>query len=139
MELPRHRRHAAGDAGDHRRALGPAAAGGEGSGNNSLEGDEAATRGIIRYATLDEFKQNPNFAHEGEDTPEDPDPDTSMFSNWRYDKNAWGMAIDMNSCVGCNACVVSCYAENNIAVVGRHNTMTGRFNILQPWAQHFIT
>ncbi len=101
-------------------------AGGDGSGTHSLEGNEAATRGIIRYATLDEFKENPNFAHEEEKEPEDPDPDTSMFSNWRYDKNAWGMAIDMNSCVGCNACVVSCYAENNIPVVGRHNTMTGR-------------
>ncbi len=107
---------------DHRSV----AAGGPGSGDNSLEGDEAMTRGIIRYATLDEFKQNPNFAHEGDDVPEDPDPDTSLFSNWRYDKNAWGMAVDMNSCVGCNACVVSCYAENNIAVVGRHNTQTGR-------------
>jgi MoCo/4Fe-4S cofactor protein with predicted Tat translocation signal len=101
-------------------------AGGDGKADHSLEGDEAMTRGIIRYATLDEFKQNPNFAHEGEDVPEDPDPDTSMFSNWRYDKNAWGMAVDMNSCVGCNACIVSCYAENNIAVVGRHNTQTGR-------------
>ena len=101
-------------------------AGGDGSGTHSLEGNEANTRGIIRYATLDEFKENPNFAHDEEKEPEDPDPDTSMFNNWRYDKNAWGMAIDMNSCVGCNACVVSCYAENNIAVVGRHNTMTGR-------------
>ena len=101
-------------------------AGGDGSGTHSLEGNEANTRGIIRYATLDEFKENPNFAHDEEKEPEDPEPDTSMFNNWRYDKNAWGMAIDMNSCVGCNACVVSCYAENNIAVVGRHNTMTGR-------------
>ena len=97
-------------------------AGGDGSGTHSLEGNEALTRGIIRYASLDEFKENPNFAHE----EEDPKPDDSLFANWRYDKNAWGMAIDMNSCVGCNACVVSCYAENNIAVVGRHNTMTGR-------------
>jgi MoCo/4Fe-4S cofactor protein with predicted Tat translocation signal len=101
-------------------------AGGDGSGTHSLEGNEASTRGIIRYATLEEFKQNPNFAHEEEWVPEDPEPDTSMFSNWRYDKDAWGMAVDMNSCVGCNACVVSCYAENNIAVVGRHNTKTGR-------------
>jgi MoCo/4Fe-4S cofactor protein with predicted Tat translocation signal len=107
---------------DHRSI----AAGGDGSGTHSLEGNEALTRGIIRYATLDEFKQQPNFAHEEEELSEDPEPDTSMFSNWRYDKNAWGMAIDMNSCVGCNACIVSCYAENNIAVVGRHNTMTGR-------------
>jgi molybdopterin-containing oxidoreductase family iron-sulfur binding subunit len=101
-------------------------AGGDGSGTHSLEGNEAATRGIIRYATLDEFKQNPNFAHDEETEPEDPEPETSMFGNWRYDKNAWGMAIDMNSCVGCNACIVSCYAENNIAVVGKHNTQTGR-------------
>jgi MoCo/4Fe-4S cofactor protein with predicted Tat translocation signal len=103
---------------DHRSVR----AGGDGSGTHSLEGNEALTRGIVRYATLDEFKENPNFAHE----EEDPKPDTSLFANWRYDKNAWGMAVDMNSCVGCNACVVSCYAENNIAVVGRHNTMTGR-------------
>jgi MoCo/4Fe-4S cofactor protein with predicted Tat translocation signal len=107
---------------DHRSI----AAGGDGSGTHSLEGNEALTRGIVRYATLDEFKQHPNFAHEDEEVAEDPKPDDSLFSSWRYDKNAWGMAIDMNSCVGCNACIVSCYAENNIAVVGRHNVQTGR-------------
>ena len=40
---------------------------------HSLEGNEALRRGIIRYATVEEFKQNPNFAHE-ENIPEDPEP-----------------------------------------------------------------
>ncbi len=100
--------------------------GGQGKGNNSLEADEAlGPRGIIRYATLEEFKANPNFAHEGEgrDTPAS---DESLFPNWQYEANKWGMSIDMNSCVGCNACIVSCYAENNIAVVGKQQVRIGR-------------
>jgi molybdopterin-containing oxidoreductase family iron-sulfur binding subunit len=99
--------------------------GGDGSGTHSLEGNEAIDRGIIRYATLDEFKQQPGFAHEGYGK-DDPEPDESMFPAYRYDKNAWGMSIDLNSCVGCNACVVACYAENNIAVVGQHQATIGR-------------
>ncbi len=98
-----------------------------GNENWSLEGVEAlGPRGIIRYATLDEFKANPNFAHEGEghDTP---DLGTSLFPNWTYNEaNAWGMTIDMNSCTGCNACIVSCYAENNIPVVGKQQVRIGR-------------
>ncbi len=94
--------------------------------NHSLEANEAlGPRGIIRYATLDEFKANPGFAHEGEghDTPA---MDTSLFPNWTYTENKWGMSIDMNSCTGCNACIVSCYAENNIAVVGKQQVRIGR-------------
>ena len=107
---------------DHRSAQ----VSGQGNGNNSLEADEAISeRGIIRYATLDEYRANPNFAHEGEghDTPE---MGTSLFPNWTYTENKWGMSIDMNSCTGCNACIVSCYAENNIAVVGKQQVRIGR-------------
>jgi molybdopterin-containing oxidoreductase family iron-sulfur binding subunit len=99
----------------------------KGHDNNSLEADEAINeRGIIRYATLDEYKANPGFANEGE-THKTTDKDNSLFPNWPYNEaNAWGMSIDMNSCTGCNACIVGCYAENNIAVVGKQQVRIGR-------------
>jgi molybdopterin-containing oxidoreductase family iron-sulfur binding subunit len=107
---------------DHR----PKLFSGEGTGNNSLEADEAINeRGIIRYATLDQYKADPGFANEGE-THSTTDKSNSLFPNWEYKDNAWGMSIDMNSCTGCNACIVGCYAENNIPVVGKQQVRIGR-------------
>ena len=96
------------------------------NGPHSLEGDEAQQRGIIRVATLEEYKKNPAFATDlGEEAL--PPKDVTLFPAWDYSKGyQWGMSIDMNSCVGCNACIVACYAENNIPVVGKHQVKVGR-------------
>jgi molybdopterin-containing oxidoreductase family iron-sulfur binding subunit len=96
------------------------------AGPQSLEAREAEKRGIIRVATLEEYKQNPHFATTGEDR-EAPKNSTTLFPLWDYSQGyAWALSIDLNSCVGCNACIISCYAENNIAVVGRHQVKVGR-------------
>ena len=79
-------------------------------------------RQLVRGATLTEYRKNPNFVHE----TEEESSAQSLYPGFKYDGYAWGMAIDINSCIGCNACVVACAAENNSPVVGKDQVMRGR-------------
>jgi molybdopterin-containing oxidoreductase family iron-sulfur binding subunit len=80
-------------------------------------------RKILSAGTLEEYKKNPAFAHEGDETPPKED---SLYKEFAYPGYAWGMAIDLKNCNGCNACVVACGSENNIAIVGKDQVMRGR-------------
>ena len=86
--------------------------------HGSMEG-----RPLALDTTLADYKSNPKFV-------EFKSPDPKVLPLWNkvdYSKgHKWGMSIDLNACIGCNACVVACQSENNVPAAGKGQIEMGR-------------
>jgi len=87
----------------------------------SIEG-----RPIYRQTTGALYAEHPLIIKEMEAETPSHNGQTQPFREFEYDGEQWGMAIDLSTCIGCNACLVACQAENNIPIVGREQVNNGR-------------
>jgi len=89
-----------------------------------------ARENVIQESTLAEYKEDasagrykPEIYKDGEFVKPSK---ISLWSGHKYSQHHWGLAIDMNSCIGCGACTVACQVENNVAVVGKQEVLNRR-------------
>lgn len=80
-------------------------------------------RALALEGTLSEYQKDAHFVEHKRHVP----PLTDMYAaSTETPNNKWAMSVDLNSCVGCNACITACQAENNVPVVGRDQCANGR-------------
>jgi Fe-S-cluster-containing dehydrogenase component len=87
--------------------------------HSSMEG-----RPIVRETSLRKYKADPSSGNELHNEFEENHK--TLYPDVKYDGFHWGLAIDLNACVGCNSCVIACQAENNIPVVGKAEVIKRR-------------
>ncbi|SPE50296.1 Molybdopterin oxidoreductase, iron-sulfur binding subunit (fragment) [Verrucomicrobia bacterium] len=82
-------------------------------------------REVYRSGTLNQYLANSSFV---KSSVEIPNMDETLYypDEYQYAGYKWGMSIDLTTCIGCNACLVACEAENNIPVVGKDQVHRNR-------------
>ena len=91
----------------------------------SMEG-----RDILRESSLEEYLKEKDRLREELEQQKKELHELSLYQDFDYKNQglgyAWGMSIDLNSCVGCNACMIACQSENNIPIVGKEQVSRSR-------------
>ncbi len=82
--------------------------------------DAPQKRGIVKEGTVEQYKKSPHFLNPNHEELR------SLYNPHDFPGVKWGMAIDLNKCIGCGECVVACVSENNIPIVGKEQVGTGR-------------
>ena len=86
-----------------------------------LYSEDMMGRNIVEAMSIEHLAKG----EEPEDEPKAPEP-YELYAPFEYPVHEWGMTIDVNSCIGCSACVAACYAENNLPFIGREAVEDGR-------------
>ncbi len=86
-------------------------------------------RGLAQAIPLEHYQKEGTGKHGPHldlPLPQGYDARKDFYPPHRHPDYRWGMVVDLDRCIGCGACVVACYAENNVAIVGREQVLKGR-------------
>ncbi len=86
-------------------------------------------RRIVQTETLQGYTELKNNNHKPDvdyPLPSGVDPKKDFYAPHVHPDYRWCMVVDLDRCIGCGACVVACYAENNLSLVGREQVLLGR-------------